>query len=199
MMKKGEWLLILFNLAYIIPFTAYYIYIKNFEFLIYIAVLLALFGLVAATLRKTKFSYAILWGLSIWGLLHMMGGGVRVGGSVLYAFRLIPIVDTPDYFILKYDQLVHGYLYFVMTFVIYHLIKPHINKKTLGFILYVFIVAASVGIGAGNEIVEFMAVLFIKNTGVGGYYNTAWDLVFNTLGALLAAVIIGIRRNKGIY
>ena len=39
-------------------------------------------------------------------------------------------------------------------------------------------------------IIEFGAVLALPETGVGGYYNTAIDLVANGLGALLAATVI---------
>jgi hypothetical protein len=195
-LKSGEWLLLLFNLAYIIGFTIYYISIKNFEFLVYIAVLVVLFLLVAGTLRKTRFSPLLLWGLSLWGLLHMMGGGVRIDGVVLYGLTLIPIWETADFVILRFDQFVHAYLYFLMVFVIYHLIKNHVKPSLNSWVFYILILAASVGIGGGNEIVEFSTVLFFENTGVGGYFNTAWDLVFNTLGALIGVLILASRGRK---
>ena len=37
-----------------------------------------------------------------------------------------------------------------------------------------------------------LAVLTIPNTNVGGYENTGWDLVFNALGAVVAAVAIAL-------
>lgn len=46
------------------------------------------------------------------------------------------------------------------------------------------------GFGAANEIVEFIAVLTIPNTNVGGYENTGWDLVSNFAGSVIAATII---------
>jgi hypothetical protein len=46
------------------------------------------------------------------------------------------------------------------------------------------------GFGALNEVIEFIAVLTIPHTNVGGYINTGWDLVFNLLGALTAAAAI---------
>ena len=49
--------------------------------------------------------------------------------------------------------------------------------------------------GAINEIVEFVAVLTMEETGVGGYDNTMCDLVFNLLGGTAAAVLI-VRRRK---
>lgn len=196
MIKRGEWLLLLFNLVYVIGFTIYYISIKNYEFLVYIGVLVALFVLVAGTLRKTGFSYALLWGLSLWGLMHMAGGGVRINGATLYSLKLIPIMETSEYFILRFDQFVHAYLYFVMVFVIYQLlkdkIKPSLNKR----VFYAVLLLVSVGVGAGNEIVEFSTVLFFEKTGVGGYYNNSWDLVFNALGALIAVIILTAKGKK---
>lgn len=196
MIKKGEWLLLLFNFVYIIGFTIYYVSIKNYEFLVYIGVLVLLFVLVAGTLRKTKFSYALLWGLSLWGLMHMMGGGVRINGATLYSLRLIPIWETSEYFILRFDQFVHAYLYFVMVFVAYQLLKDKIKPSLNKWIFYAVLLFVSAGIGAGNEIVEFSTVLFFEKTGVGGYYNNMWDLVFNSLGALLATGILATRGKK---
>ncbi len=106
-LKRGEWYLVLFNLAYLIPFTIYYITIKNFEFLWYIVILVAILLLVAVIARRYKFSPYLLWGLSIWGLLHMAGGGVKVGSEVLYALQIVHLVDIGDTYILKYDQLIH--------------------------------------------------------------------------------------------
>ena len=197
--KKAEWFLILFNLIYIIGFTIYYISIRNFEFLWYIFIMIFFFVVIFAVQKKVNFSYTILWLLTIWGLLHMIGGGVIVNGEVMYKFQMIPIWVTEDFYILKYDQFVHGYLYFVMVFVIWHLLKSNLDDNVNNWILYPVIVLASIGLGALNEIAEFTAVLAFAETGVGGYYNTAWDLVFNTLGALLAAVIIGIRRKREIH
>ena len=44
------------------------------------------------------------------------------------------------------------------------------------------------GVGALNEIIEFIAVLSVPDNNVGGYYNTVLDIVFNTIGALFAVV-----------
>lgn len=189
MIKRSEWILIIFNLLYVLPFTLYYLSIKNFEFLGYIALFLVIFAFIAGTLRKTKFDNFVLWGLSIWGLLHMAGGGVIVKGNVLYALQLIPIWVTENFYILKYDQFVHFYLYVFVAIAILYLLKERFKNSKNKTFLYLISGFAALGIGAGNEIVEFMMVLFLENTGVGGYYNTAWDLVFNTGGAILGVII----------
>lgn len=195
-LKKGEWLLVLFNLAYIVSFTAYYFLIRNFEFLWYIATLVFFFVLIALTLQRSKFDYVILWGLSIWGFLHMAGGGVVVGGDVLYRLHLIDIVGSGDLFILKFDQLVHFYGFGVATLVVYHLLRPYLNEKTNWKVIYPILIVAGSGLGVLNEIVEFTAVVSLSETGVGGYGNTLLDLIFNTLGAAAATVFIYFQRKK---
>lgn len=189
-------MLVVFNLAYIVSFTAYYFSIRNFEFLWYIATLVFFFVLIASTLRKSKFNYVVLWGLSIWGLLHMAGGGVVVGGDVLYRLHLIDIVGSGDLFILKFDQVVHFYGFGVATLVVYHLLRPYLNEKTNWKVIYPILIVAGSGLGVLNEIVEFTAVVSLSETGVGGYGNTLLDLIFNTLGAAAATVFIHFRRKK---
>jgi hypothetical protein len=46
------------------------------------------------------------------------------------------------------------------------------------------------GFGALNEVLEFIAVLTIPNTNVGGYENTAWDMVSNLVGSTIVAMLI---------
>ncbi len=191
--RKREWWLIIFNLAYLIPFTYYFLSIRDFEFLFYIGLLVAIFCFIGATLRKTGFDYLILWGLSIWGLLHVAGGGVMVGDAVLYRLQLIPIVETSDYFILRYDQFVHFYLYMLVSMALFHVLSKQMKRGTR-FMLYLVTALASIGIGALNEVAEFSTVLALERTGVGGYYNTAWDIVFNVGGAILGTVIAAVKR-----
>ena len=191
MIKKGEWFLIVFNLAYIIGFTLYYLGKQNYEFMVYIGVLVLLFVLVLAIQRRVKFPLMILWMLSIWGLLHMSGGGVHLAdGTVLYRWIPVELYNAGDQFgefvILKFDQILHFYIYFVMSFVLAHLLRSKISRiKPLYF--YTVIALASMGLSVINELVEFGAVVFIEKTGVGGYFNTSLDLLFNTLGAVVGA------------
>ena len=192
-LRKGEWFLAFFNLAYILGFAIYYIGIKNYEFLWYVGVLVFFFILIGASINKSRFDYLVLWGLSLWGLMHMAGGGIRVGDSVLYALRIIPIIDTGEFFVLKFDQFVHFFGFGVTTLVAYHLLKPYLNKDSNYKIIYPILIFISMGLGALNEIVEFIAVVSFPKTGVGGYYNTALDMVFNMLGAIAAVIFIHIR------
>lgn len=187
-LSAREWLLLAFNATYIVAFTTYYVLSENYEFLWYVVVLVFFFSLLIGTLRKVEFSQPILWGLSIWGLLHMAGGGIKVGDEVLYAYLLVPLVDQGELLILKYDQFVHAFGFGVATLVARHVIDRYLLPQRKHFMYFMLLVLAGTGLGVLNEIVEFIAVIAISETGVGGYYNTALDLVFNTLGATLAAL-----------
>jgi uncharacterized membrane protein YjdF len=137
-----------------------------------------------------------LWALSIWGLAHMMGGLVRLPQGwpydgehrVLYSLWLIPGT-------LKYDQIVHAYGFGVTTWVCWQALASILAsfgaknvRPTFGML--VLAVAAGMGFGALNEVIEFGATLMVPDTNVGGYVNTGWDLVANMLGAVVVATLI---------
>ena len=189
-MAKDHWQILLFNSIYVSAFTLYYVARQNFEFLMYIGVLVFFFVLIFWTLPKSKFSPAILWGLSIWGLLHMAGGGVPVGEGVLYDLMLVPLVSRGELRILRYDQVVHCFGFGVTTLVGFHLLAPYLNERTNWKVIYWVLIGFGMGMGALNEIVEFSATVLMPDTGVGGYINTALDLVFNFLGSLVAVLLI---------
>ena len=98
-----------FTGTYVAAFTIWFLSTGNYEFVVYVLTMLILMALVGSSLRRAEFPGAMLWALSLWGLAHMAGGGVPVNGSVLYNLRLVPLVETEWYFILKYDQLVHAF------------------------------------------------------------------------------------------
>ncbi|MFH1170441.1 MAG: DUF2238 domain-containing protein [Candidatus Vogelbacteria bacterium] len=192
MILRKYWFLILFNLIYVAVFAGYYLSIKNYEFLWYVAILLFFLILILSTLRRTNFDRVILWGLSLWGLLHMAGGGVRVGDGVLYKFIIFDLVGSGESQILKFDQFVHFFGFGVATIVFYHLLRSYLaqGRSVNWTVLYPLIVLGGMGLGALNEIIEFIAVVIFGQTGVGGYWNTALDLVFNMFGAIGAVIFI---------
>ena len=191
--------LIAFTALYMIAAVAGAMTQGNKEFVFYIIVMLVLIGVVMLVHRGAPLTMALLWALSIWGLLHMAGvlmplpEGWSFHGahSVLYSWWIIPER-------LKYDQIVHAYGFGVTTWVCWHCLKVSFQrgfgiqlKPTFG--MMVICVAAGVGFGALNEVVEFFAVLTIPNTNVGDYENTGWDLVANLCGAVVAALVIRSR------
>jgi putative membrane protein len=187
-LKKGMWFLIAFNLAYLLIFAIYYISIKNLEFLWYIFIVGVLISIIAITLKSSKLDYVALWGLSIWGLLHMLCGGLKVGSEVLYKFKIYEFINRGgDFYILKMDQVVHFYGFAVAAIVVYQLIrtrmKPGASRGLAVFLAWI----GGMGFGALNEVIEFIAFITLSKTGVGDVYNTGFDLVFNLLGALAGA------------
>lgn len=187
---------IAFNLIYMVAAVTSSVTQGNGEFMFYIIVMLVLIGVIMLVHRRVSMSGPLLWAFSVWGMLHMAGGLVPVPEGwpydgkhgVLYSLWLIP--DR-----LKYDQVVHAYGFGITTWLCWHALTGAVHKDlgirlkpTLG--LLTLCVAAGAGFGAINEVIEFIAVLSLPSTNVGGYMNTGWDLVFNLGGALTAAIII---------
>tara|TARA_Y100000310_G_scaffold341966_1_gene443113 strand:+ start:2904 stop:3497 length:594 start_codon:yes stop_codon:yes gene_type:complete len=195
-LKKGHWFVTLFTVAYMLAFSIYYVSIKNYEFLWYIFILVLFFSLILFTINKSKFDYFILWGLSIWGLLHMSGGGLIVNGSVLYNLQIVHLFDIGDTFVFKFDQFVHMFGFFVTALVAFHLLKGQVKGKPNWTLIYIVSALISMGLGVVNEIVEFIATVGIEQVNVGGYYNTALDLIANTIGAFLAIFFMKYRKGK---
>jgi uncharacterized membrane protein YjdF len=165
------------------------------EFLLYIGVMLVLVGVVWLVHRRVNLVSATLWCLSAWGLLHMLGGLVTVPSTwptngesgVLYTLWLIPGR-------LKYDHVVHAFGFGATTWVCWQGLAAIIQSSgrrvapTLG--LMTISIAAGLGFGALNEVVEFFVTLTVPESNVGGYINTGWDLVANLVGTSLAASLI---------
>ncbi len=195
LLTRRELPILIVNLVYITVFTAVTVRELNFEFMLYVGVILIAAGWILWKQRTLRFDRSILWGLTIWGMLHLSGGNIPVGEGVLYGVELIPLV--PRYHILRYDQVVHVFGFGLATLVCHHLLRPHLRTGitrwgTLSFL----IVLMSSGFGALNEMIEFAVVLIVPETGVGGYDNTMLDLVFNLIGGILAVSWLALRRRR---
>lgn len=189
LLSRRELPILVANLIYIPVFAIMALRHSNYEFILYVGVIVAVGTWIVCKQRAVQFDRTILWGLTIWGLMHMAGGNLRVGDGVLYGLELLPIV--PRFHILRYDQVVHAFGFGVATLVCHHLLRPYL-KDGIGHrrALAVLVALMGLGVGAVNEIVEFVAVLTIPETGVGGYDNTLWDLVFNSVGAVAAVTML---------
>lgn len=189
---RSEWTVLAATLAYIAGFGAVFLSTGNREFLWYIVTLLVLVALVGVGQRKAAFPAPILWALSLWGFVHMAGGGVPVGDTVLYGHVVLPVLQAGELVLLRYDQLVHFYGFSITAWLLWHLLRRHYPDMDGRMSIYVFATLGSMGLGAVNEMIEFAAVLMFPQTNVGGYVNTALDLVFNAGGAITAMVIVAI-------
>ena len=192
------------QLGAVIAFTLLYLIIGlnaslsggNWEFVLYIAVVLGLGVFILAIRRRAGFTSGLLWALSVWGLLHVIGGLLPVpydwpiSGTkrVFYSWWIIPDL-------VKYDNPVHAYGMGVATWACWQGLRTATGLRTPTAGTLAIAALAGIGLGALNEVVEFIATLFL-DTNVGGYRNTGFDLIYNAVGALIAAYLIG-RRGGG--
>ncbi|MBU2524362.1 DUF2238 domain-containing protein [Patescibacteria group bacterium] len=179
--------ILIFTVGYLIFFGGLAVYEKNFEFLFYAAVMIFLIWLALDVYHRIKLQKWIIICISLLGLLHMAGGNLTLNEVRLYDFEIIPGL-------IRYDNVVHFFGTFILTFIAYSLIHPIIDdnlkrKKRLLFMWMLVLMA--LGVGAVNEIIELVAVEFLDaSAGVGDYTNNAVDLVFNLFGSVLACFII---------
>ncbi len=199
----------LFVASYVIAAGAAALATGNAEFGFYIAVMLVLIGVVLVLHTRVGLSRGLLWSLAGWGALHMAGGLVPVPDTwavegefrVLYSWWILPGGDADHGGWLKFDQLVHAYGFGVATWLCWQALcgalgapgAPATPTPTPG--LLVLVAAAGCGLGALNEVVEFVATRF-TSTNVGGYENTSWDLIYNTLGAATAATCLYVAHRR---
>lgn len=183
-MKRGLKSLVIITMLVLVGFLIKALSAKNYEFIGYWIVLVILFLLVVKLDKKFNFPLVSLWLFAIWSMLHMAGGLIKIGSTRLYDLMLINILGDP-FFVLKYDQVIHAFCYVAITMLIYAAMKNYIKDKKA---LFVFSVLAGLGISLLNEVIEFGMVIFADAAeAVGGYYNTALDMVFNLIGALIGA------------
>ncbi len=170
---------------------------RNHEFVFYLVVMGVLVPAIFAIHRRHPLTAPLIWSFAVWGLLHMAGGllpAPPVGvteGRVLYSWWIVPGF-------LKYDQAVHVYGFGITTWLCWHLLGRALRspdgspvRPTPGILI--LCVAAGMGFGALNEVVEFAATLLFEETNVGGYENTGWDLVANLVGGVIAATLIRLK------
>lgn len=182
-------LLVAFNALYLLLGGIYFLQDLNHEFVIYVVVIVAIFGTVFATLRYTQFPVWMLWLLSVWGLMHVAGGAIQTVDGVLFAYKIYPFLDAGgEMYILKYDQVVHGYLYGLVALMSYHTLRVPLQVRGYTFLVGLAAVMISLGISSMNEIMEFLIAISLERNGVGGYENAMLDFIFNFSGALLATV-----------
>ncbi len=185
------------TLAPVISFSALYLILGgiyfardlNLEFVIYVAVIVAIFTGVFATLKYTQFPVWMLWLLSVWGLMHVAGGAVQTPDGVLFAYKIYPFLDLGgDFYVLKYDQVVHAYLYGLVALMSYHALRVPLGVTGHTFLVALAATMISLGISGLNEIMEFLIAVTVERNGVGGYENAMIDLIFNFSGAVVAVI-----------
>jgi len=193
LMEEEFWLTIMFwfTVSYLIIFAVISYMKHNYEFLYYISVMVICIFIAVVYYKELHLPMTLMAGLTILGVMHVMGGNVYIGQTRLYDFWLIP-----HWF--RYDQLVHTIGTMLATLVAYNLLWPHLqtHAKYRSFNIAIILVLIAMGIGAVNEVVEFGAVVFFNAAkGVGDYMNNAFDMFFNMVGSIIACTVI-IRHHK---
>lgn len=180
----------IFTVSYLLLASFFAYSTGNWEFLFYVAVVLLLIAFVMGVHRYVHFTVGTLWALSVWGLLHMLGGMVPLpegvpylGKPVLYSMWLVP-------YYIKYDMVIHAFGFGVATFACWQASVVVTEQEEVKPGRVILAVLAGMGLGAANEVIEFFAVLLLPDTNVGGYENTGWDLVFNAIGSVIAGLYI---------
>lgn len=197
LIKKSQIPILVFTLIYLIIFLFVFLKRANHEFVMYVGVIVFLFIVILFTNKKMNYPNFVLWGLSLWGLFHMLGGGVLFKDKSMRLYEVILIKLSETYPIFRYDQFVHIFGFFAATLLMFVLIKPLLKKDfKIGTALSIVIVMAGLGVGALNELIEFLAVVLVPETGVGGFINVSLDLVSDLIGAILAMIYIWIKKGK---
>lgn len=171
----------------------------NYEFVFYGAVLLAIIGGVVWMDRRVSLPLPVLYGLALWGLVHLLGGTIPIGArwaepgssGTLYNLRVA-------WWLPKYDQVVHALGFATASLAGWRgLVVASGGRIRAGFGGLFAMAMIGMGLGAMNEVIEFTATRIMPETNVGGYDNTGWDLVSNLAGCLLAALWVRMRPGFG--
>lgn len=148
----------------------------------------ALYGvLMLLTYKRAHYTKVLLAALVIWAILHLAGTAVIINNQPLYSAIILPVSETWP--IVRFDQLVHIFGFGAATLLMYQLLASKlqaINRYELGFI----VVMAGLGLGALNEVFEFIIGQAIDGTNVGDYLNTGLDLIADIMGAILALPLV---------
>jgi len=153
----------------------------------YAVIVLGGVALVAALEPDDGFSRLVLVGLCFWAIGHLAGGTIGIGGERTLYNSLLPGN-------IHFDNVVHFVGFGTSGLVWWEATRPWLPahpNHVIGAGVAVWL--AGMGVGALNEMVEYILTLVLEDTNVGGFHNTGRDLIANCLGAGVAGVI-AVRR-----
>lgn len=148
------------------------------NWLIYLIVVLVGLVLALAVHRRHPLSLATRIGLAVFAVGHVAGGMVSVGDDVLYATWLVePLV--------RYDNIQHALGFGFLGRATWEVLRPRLDGAGPDVVVtWWVVVLGAAAWGAVNEIIEWVLTLTVPGTDVGGYDNTARDLVANLVGGI---------------
>lgn len=168
--------------GYLIAFVAFGLSSDRSQTSFYALFMVVAFALVVTTYSHFRLRPITLWGLTIWGIAHMAGGLLSIGGDVLYRFDLVPGV-------VRFDQIVHTFGFGFTTAACWDVLGEVVMHGR-AVARSVLALLGGLGFGAINEAIEFLVTRIDPSSNVGGFVNTGFDLLFNTLGCALAATLL---------
>lgn len=175
-----------FAAAYLIGLATYGLIAGSRLTIAYAVTVVGLALVVASLQGGLRLSRGILWALAIWGFLHMAGGLIEFTDAVLYNIDWgIPVV--------RFDRLVHAFGFGTTTALCWQVLRNRAGVRSVTTAVAVMCWLGGMGFGALNEMVEFILSQLI-DTNVGGFVNTGYDLIFNTIGCTCVAVWLRLRR-----
>jgi putative membrane protein len=141
-------------------------------------------------LRRAVLPPLLAAGLASAAIVTLAGGLIRVGHDVLYNANTGPYSPSLGTHYLQYDHFAHAYCSFVIVFACWFMLAAPYAGQGRRRDLVLLAVGAALGLGALNEMVEFIATLAHHGAHAGGYWNTGWDLVANFTGATAAGLVL---------
>jgi hypothetical protein len=124
-------------------------------------------------LRRVRFPNWLLILAQIGILAHFSGAFFPIEGGRLYDAHILGM---------RYDKYVHGFNAFTGAALLSHVFERRRAQVPLrGFVL----LSATLGVGAVIEMMEYIVMITVPNSGVGNYDNNMQDLVSNFVGAAL--------------
>ncbi|MGI8683988.1 MAG: hypothetical protein ACR2MO_02610, partial [Acidimicrobiales bacterium] len=146
-------LLAAFVAAYLVGFTAVGLAIRAELAVPYLVVVATLLLVVVRLDLRFDLGTGLLWALAVWGLVHMAGGIIPLGGDrVLYNARF-----GPDLF--RYDRFVHAFGFGSATLACGKVLRHWLPDGRFDLTPTGIVVLAGMGVGGINEIAEFVATL----------------------------------------
>ncbi len=116
-------------------------------------------GAAIVWLRRAPLPGRLAAGLAIAAIATLAGGLINVGQDVLYNASIGPYSKTLGTHFLQYDHLAHAYVSLVVAFACWVMLAaPHAGADHRRE-LVILAVSAALGLGALNEMVEFLATL----------------------------------------
>jgi uncharacterized membrane protein YjdF len=144
--------------------------------------------LIRAGHRRWRLPRATLIALTVAGAVHLAGGllpSPAQGAPIFYETWLVSGV-------LKFDQAAHAFISAVVTVAVFQALGHVVDDDRAGpGLRAILAMLVCWGFGAANELFEFLSALRFADAHVGGLDNAGWDLAFNVLGGVLAAIGCG--------